>query len=129
MAEIEKEWRERAEYWEQSDIDDELKSGLAATVNQHGHKFWEEANERLIPTLRRNDEQAALRALDRIDVILEEHQEAIHELVAKSDELSAALSSSSRSTVSWVSILLVLIGLTILGVCAGSLIRPNTLRR
>jgi methyl-accepting chemotaxis protein len=122
LAQLEAEWQERADYWAASDIDDYLKSGIAKTVASDGTAFWREVDDVLIPAVRSGNAGAAQASLRRLGADYDQHRATIDDLVAKSDELSAALADSSQATVLWVSVMLVLVAMLLLAVSIGSLV-------
>ena len=116
LARLKGEWRERADHWATSDIDPELKSGIAQTVATDGTAFWKEVDEGLIPAVRRGDSEAADQALRRLGGHYDLHRATIDELVTASDRLTIELAESSSTTL-WVStVMLVLAGLSIAGI-------------
>ncbi len=106
-------WQERADYWAQSDLNPDLKSGIAETVTNDGRAFWQEIETNLAPAVRRGDTVATDRSLDRLLEIYRSHRSAIDELVTTTAQLKADLDTQSASHLTWISGLLVLSGLLI----------------
>ncbi|UAB78039.1 methyl-accepting chemotaxis protein [Erythrobacter sp. SCSIO 43205] len=118
---LKKEWRERADYWAASDLQDNLKSGIAKTVATDGTAFWREIEERLIPAMQRGNRRAAEASLQRLGAHYNSHRATIDTLVAGVDELSESLAESSWTTVLWVKIMLAITALILLLANVGSL--------
>lgn len=118
---LEAEWRERADYWANSDIHDDLKTGIAATVAGDGTAFWREINEELRPAVRRNDTEAAYRSLERLNALFRSHREDITTLVEQAQIHSAELEATSEKDVNWALGVMAFAGLLIGGAIAGSL--------
>lgn len=121
LARLKSEWRERADYWAVSDLDDELKSGIAQTVATDGTAFWREIDQVLIPAVQTGDQSAAQSSLRRLGEHYASHRETIDALVVGADELSDRLAESSATTVAWVKVMLGLTGLVILATIIGTL--------
>ena len=117
LAQLQGEWRERADHWAASDIDEYLKSGIANTVSEDGTEFWNEVDNVLIPAVRSNNAAAAQASLRRLGADYDKHRATIDDLVAKSDELSAELAASSHTTMMWVSAVLGVLALLMLAGC------------
>ncbi len=70
-------WREHVDFWEASDIDQGLKSGLAATANNDGLRFWDEIEQNLKPAVEAGNEDRTARSLTRLLGIYRDHRKAI----------------------------------------------------
>lgn len=121
LTRLKSEWRERADYWAASDLEANLKAGIAQTVANDGSAFWREIEQSLIPAVRSGNESAAQASLGRLGEHYNVHRATIDTLVAGADELSASLAESSSSTVLWVTIMLTLTALGLLLTSVGSL--------
>ncbi len=121
LARLKKEWRERADYWAASDLQEKLKAGIAQTVASDGTAFWREIDETLIPAVRRADQSASQASLVRLGEHYDAHRATIDRLVVGADELSESLAASSSMTVLWVKVMLGLVALVILGAILGGL--------
>lgn len=116
------EWRERADYWAASDLEENLKSGIAKTVANDGSEFWREVDNVLIPAVERGDQVAAQASLQRLGKHYDAHRATIDTLVVGADELSESLAKSSSATVLWVTIMLGVTALLLLLTNVGSLV-------
>lgn len=121
LGRLKGEWRERADYWAASDLEENLKSGIAQTVATDGTEFWREVDEVLIPAVRRGDQSAAQRSLTRLGKDYDAHRATIDALVQGADELSERLAKSSSTTVLWVTVMLSVTALVLLITNVGSL--------
>lgn len=122
LDQLKADWRLRADYWAASDLDADLKAGIAATVANHGVAFWQEVDQVLKPSVRRGDEAAAKRSLDRLGELYRSHREAISALVEAADAKHAMLTEESSSTVWMTIITLILTALAIIGSVIASFI-------
>ncbi len=113
LAEQREVWVERADYWAQSDLDAQLKTGVAATVANEGRAFWNEVDERLKPAVRSGNTEAVNRSLNRLLAIYRDHRTAIDGLVANTAQIQGELEATSASRVAWISLLLALSGVLI----------------
>lgn len=121
LARLKAEWRERADYWAASDLEESLKSGIAETVASDGTEFWSEVEQSLIPAVQSGDDAEAQASLVRLGQHYDAHRAAIDRLVMGADELSQELADSSSTTVLWVQIMLALTGLVIVLANVGGL--------
>lgn len=108
LEKLEAEWRERRDYWAKSDIDPLLQSGIAATAEKDGARFWQEINTTLKPAIRNNDREAAEASLDRIGQFYRSHRADINVLVDQAGQLQTELAKDSASTV-WMTIIMLAI--------------------
>jgi methyl-accepting chemotaxis protein len=115
LAELERKWRERTEYWARStDLAPALKEGLVETSQNEGVQFWEEVNERLKPAARRRDRAEIDQSLDRLIWVYRAHREKIDDVTAKTAPVETQLADSSNTTVAVIAIIMALSGLIML---------------
>lgn len=121
LGALEQVWRERAAHWAASDVDQQLKDGMARTVAEDGEAFWAVVNQRLVPASQRGDAAARLAALAELETIYQRHRARIDELVATGERLQTELDDSATTTVMAISAGLTLVALLVLGSLWGGL--------
>lgn len=123
---LEQQWRERADHWAASDLDPDLKTGIAATVAQDGAAFWQIVDNRLLPAARAGDAAGQASALAALDAVYERHRSQIDLLVKGAAERQKTLEDSAETTL--VAIFTGL-GLVVVVLFAGILAALAMLRR
>jgi methyl-accepting chemotaxis protein len=126
LADLRQQWRQRADHWAGSDLDGDLKAGLAATVAEDGAAFWQIVDTQLIPAARARDAEATARHLAALDRVYERHRARIDALVAGAADRQRELEASAASVL--MAILLGLV-LTVLILFAGIALALILLRR
>lgn len=119
---LERQWRERGEHWAASDLDPELKVGIAATVAEDGAAFWQIVDERLIPAARAGDVEAKTRALTALDAVYLRHRDRIDALVKGAAERQKELEESAEGTLTAIFAGLVLVVAIVLASIGGALV-------
>jgi methyl-accepting chemotaxis protein len=121
LAELKRQWQERAEHWATSDLDAELKAGIADTAAQDGVEFWQIVENRLIPAARKRDVVVMAAALTALDQVYVRHRTHIDALVGKASERQKALADSASYTLTAILVGLGFTGLVLIGGIAGAL--------
>lgn len=98
LAELKKQWRDRADHWASSDLDPGLKAGIAQTVAQDGTTFWEIVDGRLLPAARAGSADETARSLAALDDVYARHRGRIDALVRGAAERQKTLAESASST-------------------------------
>ncbi|NJO35850.1 MAG: hypothetical protein HC869_24980, partial [Rhodospirillales bacterium] len=120
LAALEEAFATRADHWAASDLDPELKGGLAATVSSEGTAFWALIDNRLIPAARRGDSERIESTMRELSTTYQSHRKKIDALVSRAAERQADLTQSAVTTLTITTVLLVLAGLMVVaGVLAG----------
>ncbi len=119
---LERQWRERGEHWAASDLDPELKAGIAATVAEDGAAFWQIVDERLIPAAQAGDVEAKSRALAALDAVYLRHRDRIDALVKGAAERQKELEESAEGTLTAIFAGLVLVVAIVLASIGGALV-------
>ena len=120
LAELEKQFNDRAAVWENSDLTSELKATLVPRVITTGKAFWQEVDNRFVPALRANNREAVLASYPNLTRLYTEHRQAVDALVAAAADQQSQLVESSQSTLLVVGLLLSAIALVVIGVLVGS---------
>lgn len=126
LAELKRQWRERADHWASSDLDPGLKAGIAETVAQDGAAFWQIIESRLLPAALKRDDQKMAVALTALDNVYERHRRQIDRLVSGAAERQKALADSASFTLATI---FVGLGLTVLALVGGIVAALAILRR
>jgi methyl-accepting chemotaxis protein len=126
LAALKADWRKRADHWAASDLDANLKQGLALTVSQDGEAFWQIVEQRLIPAARAGDGAAQQQAMAELDTVYERHRERIDALVTGAARHQSDLALSAEWTLTTIAGFL---ALAVLIVFAGVAAAITLLRR
>jgi len=121
LAELKRQWQERADHWASSDLDPDLKAGIAETVAKDGAEFWKIIETRLLPVARNGDAQEMAAALRALDVVYERHRTRIDALVSGASERQKELADSAFYTLTAIFLGLGLAVLAVFGGIAGAL--------
>ncbi|QIQ86605.1 methyl-accepting chemotaxis protein [Erythrobacter sp.] len=106
-----REWQAATEAWAASELDEDLKRGLAETTATHGAEFWNIVERELIPAIR-NDEMGRARAILReLLMVYRAHRGAVDQLLADTAARRDALDTESAGTVATITTILVALGL------------------
>lgn len=81
LAELENQYRERFEYWAASDLQAGLKARLTGDVGKTANAFWQELDQRLVPSVERGDGQAAKASYRQLSSLYTAHRKAVDALV------------------------------------------------
>jgi methyl-accepting chemotaxis protein len=119
LAELEKEYNSRYQYWQSSDLPDNLKNQLVNVAGAEAKKFWTEVDTQMLPALDRGDEGGARASYARLKPIYAEHAHAIDVLAPETSKVKTALGAETASTISGTLVLLIMLGLAIVGLVAG----------
>jgi len=131
LAQLQKDFNDRQEFWSKSDLDPELKSALTVRSHAEVKRFWTIVNEALVPAVAAGNQAAAAKAYDELTAVYAAHRAIIDEIVEKANRANSKLeviAAQSISTFSWLvwtvsaAVALVII-LGILGIALG-LSRP-----
>ncbi len=95
---LKRQWRERADHWAKSDLEPELKAGIAETVDEDGKAFWQTIESRLIPAAQRRDAEEIKRALATLDGVYARHRSHIDILVKGAARQQKVLADEAAST-------------------------------
>jgi methyl-accepting chemotaxis protein len=131
LTQLHKEYDERRDFWNKSDLDPALKSRLTTASDAEVQKFWKAVEQELLPALEKKDTAAAAAAYRRVGPAYASHRAIIDEIVKKATDDNTALETQAAAQVTLLSYLLwavsavvvVLIALGIFGIAFG-VIRP-----
>ena len=121
LAELEKDFNDRLQYWQSSDLPENLKNQLVNASGAEAKKFWTELDTQMLPALDRGDENAARASFARLKPIFAEHDRDIRALEPEAKKAKAALADETASTMSSTFTILTVLGLAFLALVAGGL--------
>ena len=119
LARQKREWQAATEAWAASELDGDLKAGLAATTRDDGSRFWTKIEGELLPAIKREDIAGSRRALRELLMIYRDHRGAIDQLLGQAAARRDALDEESGSTVTTISIVLIALALILAGTLIG----------
>lgn len=112
LAELERVYHDRSQYWAASELDGELKQRHEKDAVMQADRFWQLVDTQLLPAVERGDMEAAARAYRQADAIFDAHRTAIQALSEESVRRSALAEEEALGTVHTVLGLLGLVALT-----------------
>jgi methyl-accepting chemotaxis protein len=131
LAQLHKEFNERQEFWQKSDLEAELKTGLTVKSYAEVSRFWSFVEDKLLPALAKGNQDEAAHAYDQLTSVYNAHRAIIDEIVKRANagntelETMAAHRIEKFSVLVWsvsgVVVLIIVLGIT--GIAMG-VIRP-----
>lgn len=115
LAKLEQEFAARAEYWAASDLDPDLRNGIAATVSKDGRAFWAVVHEQLLPAARAGDRTALDAATRDLGRIYDSHRQRIDALVTSAAARQKDLADAATTTLALTAAILLLAALMVGG--------------
>jgi methyl-accepting chemotaxis protein len=118
LTELRKQYDERHQYWQDSDLERALRDKLTVTSHAPVMKFWSAVEQGLLPALERGDEATANSAYADVTRAYQAHRSVIDEIVADADTVNNAIEAESthqeHAALAWVTslvaVLLALVG-------------------
>jgi methyl-accepting chemotaxis protein len=131
LVQLHKDYDERRDYWNKSDLDQAVKTRLTTASDAEVQKFWAITEREFLPALESKDTNAAEAAYARLAPVYAAHRAIIDEIVKQTNDENSALEATAAAKVTMFSYLLwlvsgvvvVVIALGILGIAFG-VIRP-----
>lgn len=115
LSVLRKQFDDRYNYWQASDLDPALKTELIEQSGSSAKRFWEEIDTGLLPAIERGDTAATRDSYARIARNYADHRRKIDSLVAATTAFQAKLSAASSSALTATIIWLAAIGLIVAG--------------
>ncbi|MBA3878891.1 MAG: methyl-accepting chemotaxis protein [Sphingobium sp.] len=115
MAELHKQFDDRFEHWQGSNLDPALKQALLSVSGAAAKKFWNEFENTLVPAVERRDADAVRASYARLTTLYADHRRKIDALVSAATAFQAKLAESSNAVLSTAIAWLVGIGLMVSG--------------
>jgi methyl-accepting chemotaxis protein len=131
LVQLRKDYDERRDYWNKSDLDQSVKSKLTTASDAEVQKFWTITEREFLPALEKKDATAADAAYARLAPVYAAHRAIIDDIVKQTNDENTALEATAASRVTMFSylvwlvsgIVIAVIALGILGIALG-VIRP-----
>jgi len=95
IAELRKQYDERREFWQGSNLNGAMKQKLTETSHAHAARFWTAVDRDLLPAIGRNDEAAARKAYGELTDAYQAHRAVIDEIVADSETLTKTVEATA----------------------------------
>jgi methyl-accepting chemotaxis protein len=95
IAELRKQYDERREFWQGSNLDETMKLKLTEKSHTHAAKFWELISRDLLPAIERNDDARARQAYGDLTNAYQAHRAVIDEIVADSEALTKTVEATA----------------------------------
>jgi methyl-accepting chemotaxis protein len=125
LAKLSKEFRDRQNYWDADQLPSSLKDVLDGPLSQPGEEFWRVIETRLVPAVRRGEQEGAVVALADAEAAFTRHRAGVDQLVIKADlHRKQVLDETMRSLQIKVGLLL-LLGLMLIGGTVAAAIQLN----
>ncbi|WP_066651431.1 MULTISPECIES: methyl-accepting chemotaxis protein [Sphingomonas] len=115
MVELHKQFDDRFEHWQGSNLDPALKQALLSESGAAAKKFWNEFENTLVPAVERRDADAVRASYARLTTLYADHRRKIDALVSAATAFQAKLAESSNAVLSTAIAWLVGIGLMVSG--------------
>jgi len=133
LAQLNKEYDERHEFWKTSDLEPVNKARLVEKSHKEVQRFWNLVEQSLLPALAKADTAQAAKSYAEIAAAYTAHRAVIDEIVKQATDDNAAAEAEATGRVQWFTILLwsisafvfLVVGAGIAGVAKG-VIRPIT---
>ena len=115
LADLEKQFHDRATVWQASDLPSELQAALIPQVIRSGDAFWREIDTHFDPALRAGDQAGMVTSYGALSRLYGDHRKAVDALVSAAADRQAQLVATSHTTLMVVGVLLTGIALAVLG--------------
>jgi methyl-accepting chemotaxis protein len=97
LKQLHKDYDERREFWQKSDLPDALIVKLTKTSDGQVQAFWRSVEGELLPALERNDQAGAERAYNKATETYTAHRAIIDEVVSDANELNASIEAEAKA--------------------------------
>ena len=115
LATLEKEYRERLNYWGAGRLPEPLRGAPYERVARSAEAFWQEIDAGFTPALRSGDSAATAASARAMDRLYAEHRAAVDALVAAAGDGQRRLAARSSATLAAVIALVTALALAALG--------------
>jgi methyl-accepting chemotaxis protein len=95
IAELRKQYDERREFWQSSNLDEAMKQKLTEKSHTHAAKFWSLIDRNLFPAIERKDDAAARQAYNELTQAYQAHRAVIDEIVTDSEAMTKAVEATA----------------------------------
>jgi methyl-accepting chemotaxis protein len=94
-AELRKQYDERREFWQSSNLDEAMKQKLTEKSHTHAAKFWGLIDRNLFPAIERKDDAAARQAYTELTQAYQAHRAVIDEIVTDSEAMTKTVEATA----------------------------------
>src|SRR5215475_12437375 len=133
LVQLKKDYDERRDYWQKSDLDPTLKARLIQDSHHEVQRFFAAVDQALLPALAKGDRDAAAKAYAEITRIYQAHRAIIDDIVKKTNDDNAAFEAGATQRVTTFTIIMWIISGAVFLIIGGGLlamglgvIRPMT---
>ena len=98
LADLEKQFHDRATVWQASDLPSELQAALIPQVIRSGDAFWREIDSHFVPALRAGDQAGMVTSYGALSRLYGDHRKAVDALVSAAADRQAQLVATSHTT-------------------------------
>ena len=95
IAELRKQYDERREFWQGSNLDGAMKQKLTEKSHTHAARFWSLIDRDLFPAIARKDDTAARQAYSELTQAYQAHRAVIDEIVTDSETMTKAVEATA----------------------------------
>ena len=95
IAELRKQYDERREFWQGSNLDGAMKQKLTEKSHTHAAKFWSSIERNLFPAIERKDDGAARQAYMELTDAYQAHRAVIDEIVSDSEAMTKTVEATA----------------------------------
>jgi methyl-accepting chemotaxis protein len=95
IAELRKQYDERREFWQSSNLDEAMKQKLTEKSHTHAAKFWGLIDRNLFPAIERKDDAAARQAYNELTQAYQAHRAVIDEIVTDSEAMTKTVEATA----------------------------------
>ena len=95
IAELRKQYDERREFWQGSNLDGAMKQKLTEKSHTHAARFWSLIDRDLFPAIARKDDAAARQAYSELTQAYQAHRAVIDEIVTDSETMTKAVEATA----------------------------------
>jgi methyl-accepting chemotaxis protein len=95
IAELRKQYDERREFWQGSNLDGAMKQKLTEKSHTHAAKFWSTIDRNLFPAIERKDDTAARQAYMELTEAYQAHRAVIDEIVTDSEAMTKTVEAAA----------------------------------
>ena len=95
IAELRKQYDERREFWQNSNLDEVMKQKLTEKSHAPAAKFWSLIDRNLFPAIERKDDTAARQAYNELTQAYQAHRAVIDEIVTDSEAMTKAVEATA----------------------------------
>ncbi|CAN5456995.1 methyl-accepting chemotaxis protein [soil metagenome] len=106
LVQLHKDYDERREFWQKSDLGSALKTALTQRSDAQVQQFWTAVERDLLPAVARNDRAAADKAYADLNAAYAAHRTIIDDIVKRTTDDNTALENTAAHQVNFFTVLL-----------------------